>query len=120
MNPDPAVFEAAFVLDDGEDQSRGGTPKPSMPEDKAEVGSAAAGTEGTDASQQNGDKEKTAPAEGQSQAKKTDSLADLPPEIKSKLRKLEKLEATYPGELLYLSMNAPVSVTLPPSLADIP
>ncbi|OAR04914.1 hypothetical protein LLEC1_07221 [Akanthomyces lecanii] len=34
-NPDPAVFEAAFVIDDSDEASRAGTPKPAVPEKDA-------------------------------------------------------------------------------------
>ncbi|KAG7110227.1 Autophagy-related protein 23 like [Verticillium longisporum] len=92
-NPDPAVFEAAFILDDGEEASRASTPKPPgmAADEKAE------GVEepGAPPQQSNGDKEKDK-SDGAGQA---DAPQELSPEIRSKLRKLEKLEKTYP-ELL--------------------
>jgi hypothetical protein len=117
-NPDPAVFEAAFVIDDSDDPSRAGTPKPlprtndatnddpgdeeTKPEgktsdtDKEKSGKADKDDEGNASA--NGQ-----PADAGSSAKAQNSSAtvstgtELAPEIKQKLRKLEKLEATYPG-----------------------
>lgn len=90
-NPDPAVFEAAFALDDSEEPSRAGTPKPAADamddkgdekvKDKAEEG-------------QNG--EKADEAEGAASAAPA-AAPELSPEVRLKLRKLEKLEKTYPG-----------------------
>lgn len=106
-NLDPAVFEAAFVIDDDE-PSRANTPKP--PAD--------------DQTPQNGDEKDTAPASGEAgpatgagdtaqpgkdaEARPRDDehkpvpppkheTNELPPDVRTKLRKLEKLEATYPG-----------------------
>jgi hypothetical protein len=94
LNPDPAVFEAAFVLDDSEDPSRTATPR--LP-DQDEVKENGEGN----ASKVSGAEDSVLPAaettdEGVSQAKKPDP-PELPPEVRAKLRKLEKLESTYPG-----------------------
>lgn len=101
-NPDPAVFEAAFVIDDDE-PSRSSTPLP--PSEQKEKrsqngdskGDGDTGTgdnrdlekKGTEAQTSDGDKSVPPP-------KSTTSL-ELPPDVRAKLRKLEKLEATYPG-----------------------
>ena len=82
-NPDPAVFEAAFVLDDSDDPSRTGTPKPAPPEKDAPD------------TAKDGLKPDAAESDG-----KDAPMAELSPEIRQRLRKLEKLEATYPGELV--------------------
>lgn len=105
-NPDPAVFEAAFVIDDSDDQSRSGTPAPPPPPEKDNVDS-----NGTSA--QRGDEEKMPQTNGTSTGQENAAdgkgkkeggdaaasapAAELSPEIKQRLRKLEKLEATYPG-----------------------
>lgn len=102
-NPDPAIFEAAFVLDDSED-SRAGTPlPPTMSEDKGDdklPGPKKA--ENAETTRQNGsDKEQPGAEESARHEKKPDKPAtagvEVSPEIRAKLRKLEKLEATYPG-----------------------
>jgi hypothetical protein len=86
------------VIDDGEDLSRSGTPKPAMTDEKGGAEAAAS----ADGSTQDNN-EKAAPADGQA-AEKSDASAtpkaELTPEIRTKLRKLEKLEATYPGTKL--------------------
>ncbi|ORY60683.1 uncharacterized protein BCR38DRAFT_442147 [Pseudomassariella vexata] len=111
LNPDPAVFEAAFAIGDDETDTRASTPKPPVPdkdvtEDKE--ASAAAGDRSEDTKEalegenkgftptvtvtdSNGNDAASAPAS---------TPADLPPEVKAKLRKLDKLEKTYPGTLL--------------------
>ncbi|KAK1641450.1 hypothetical protein BDP81DRAFT_133571 [Colletotrichum phormii] len=95
-NPDPAVFEAAFALDDSEEPSRAGTPKPAADKDgnmdKSEENVKDKAEEG-----QNGDKEQEKGAEGAAAAAAPPAAAELSPEVKMKLRKLEKLEKTYPG-----------------------
>lgn len=119
---DPAVFEAAFVLDDDDTDgpSRTGTPKPPLPE-KDETPADSANAKGK-ATAENSDGAKSAPAvdgtvsagaagEQSAPSSKPGSTApgasqELPPNIKTKLRKLEKLEATYPGEC----MSCPPSV----------
>ncbi len=119
-NPDPAVFEAAFVIDDSDEPSRAGTPKPQVPEkdgvavkngegepnskpDDADASKAAAGDRAK------GDGEDGA-GRGTSSSSSSSSQ-DLSPEIKQRLRKLEKLEATYPGRL-YRGPNCPCTAQL--------
>jgi hypothetical protein len=103
-NPDPAVFEAAFVIDDSDDPSRSGTPAPPAPPEKDNIdGNGMATTKGEQPqqSQANG----TTPDKDRSHGKAADDgetttpapAAELSPEIKQRLRKLEKLESTYPG-----------------------
>ncbi|KAI5463938.1 hypothetical protein BGZ63DRAFT_421028 [Mariannaea sp. PMI_226] len=112
-NPDPAVFEAAFVIDDSEEPSRAGTPRPPSEVKDSNDEQAAARVNGSDDKTQDarttrGDSsnEKAEGATGDhGSASKTPGsgtstpTSELSPEIKQRLRKLEKLEATYP-ELL--------------------
>ncbi|KAJ9131725.1 Golgin IMH1 [Pleurostoma richardsiae] len=112
-NPDPAVFEAAFVIDDTEDTSRGPSPKPPTTEnDTTETDKAGSKKDETEQVEdaanvaQNGDKNSSSRSQN---AVPTPTAKDstplkiaapgVPPDMRSKLRKLEKLEATYP-ELL--------------------
>lgn len=109
-NPDPAVFEAAFVIDDDE-PSRTATPLPPSEEKNGETQEKEGGAEGENVDTSSGntgkDLEKTAeddshkPTGGKplSSSKPTTAAAspELPPDVRAKLRKLEKLEATYPG-----------------------
>ncbi|KAH7136676.1 hypothetical protein B0J13DRAFT_506237 [Dactylonectria estremocensis] len=111
-NPDPAVFEAAFVIDDSDEPSRSGTPKPPIDNDATDE-KTTLGPNGSDGkSSESSDKDGTSNGKTQetpgddsgAASKKPDAAAAAPatgltPEIKQRLRKLEKLEATYP-ELL--------------------
>lgn len=108
-NPDPAVFEAAFVIDDDE-PSRTGTPLPPSEEhngesqeegnhdgEKGDTSSGNAGkdpekTGGDDGDDPDGDKPEPPPKYSAAPAS-----PELSPDVRAKLRKLEKLEATYPG-----------------------
>lgn len=91
LNPDPAIFEAAFVIDDGDESSRAGTPKPVPPEKDAPNGEAAGQAEAAQKPNPSGDGH----AAGEGATHTTKPVLTL--ELKQKLRKLEKLEATYPG-----------------------
>jgi hypothetical protein len=107
LSPDPAVFEAAFVIDDSE-ESRVGTPMPEMKE-KAEgadaVGqekpktnvAAAAGQDQELMSREDGDRKEDITEKSSEPAPAAPSK-DLPSDVRAKLKKLEKLEATYPGK----------------------
>lgn len=101
-NPDPAVFEAAFVIDDMDDSaapSRVATPALADKDAKAgnsgnDTAQPAAdapvnGTTETPAGGGNGDASNTVAA--------APTTSELPPEVRARLRKLEKLEKTYPG-----------------------
>lgn len=98
-NPDPAIFEAAFVIDDSDEPSRAGTPKPAPPEKDAPNGEVTGHAEAGENSNANADgkdgssRDGHAAADGAAHATKT----ALTPELRQKLRKLEKLESTYPG-----------------------
>ncbi|KAL6797848.1 vesicular transport protein [Trichoderma sp. SZMC 28013] len=94
-NPDPAIFEAAFVIDDSDEPSRAGTPKPAPPEKDATNGEATGHTEAVENSNANADAKDGPSRDGAAHATKP----ALTPELRQKLRKLEKLESTYP-ELL--------------------
>ncbi|KAM0664506.1 hypothetical protein ACQRIU_006364 [Beauveria bassiana] len=108
LNPDPAVFEAAFVIDDSDEPSRAGTPKPPVPEKDVTASENTAADEGNKAAdEKNGKRTSTEkPKKSASSVASSNTMvasqsgsSDLSPEIKQRLRKLEKLEATYP-ELL--------------------
>ncbi|KAK8098914.1 uncharacterized protein PG998_012155 [Apiospora kogelbergensis] len=99
-NTDPAVFEAAFALDDEEAEAKAAVAKPENGEvsekDVKGDDSADGKTEAKEATENektetNGDDRKKAAAPAKA--------AELPAEIQAKLRKLDKLEKTYP-ELL--------------------
>lgn len=85
------------------DPSRSGTPKPPVPEKDASTQNEAVTTNNGD--KQDDDKtDKDASAAkpkpkstGDAAGEKPSAQQGLSPEIKQKLRKLEKLEATYPG-----------------------
>lgn len=98
-NPDPAVFEAAFVIDDSDEPSRAGTPKPPVPEKDgpAKETDEKSTEKTTEKSDKDQGTEKAAGTKASTPATQSKS-SDLPPEIKQRLRKLEKLEATYPGK----------------------
>jgi len=89
--PDPSVFERAFVIeDDSEEPSRSGTP--AIPDTKPEM----TREKGLTA-------ENTGPDDGEVVNVKAEILPspstkqELPPDVRSKLRKLDKLEARYQG-----------------------
>lgn len=111
-NTDPAVFEAAFVIDD-EEPSRTATPLPpssqeakngetedskdgtAVEDDKSDTGAGNTAKDpekdGDDVGRKSeGDKPVPPP-------KTTTTTTDLPPDIRTRLRKLDKLEKTYPG-----------------------
>ncbi|KAL1856487.1 hypothetical protein VTK73DRAFT_8230 [Phialemonium thermophilum] len=106
---DPAVFEAAFVIDDTDE----GTPAASTPQTEEhgdpvdEQGQNGApsddppgATSGPDKPRQNGEnKEDGTSNSSEKPAQQPGTTAELPPDIRAKLKKLEKLEKTYP-ELL--------------------
>lgn len=99
-NPDPAFFEAAFVIDDGDEPSRAGTPKPPLPPEKdTPNGESTGDAEAAQKSNPGGDGKEGSSREGhaagEGAAHTTKPVLTL--ELKQKLRKLEKLEATYPG-----------------------
>lgn len=105
---DPAVFEAAFVIDDTDETntpSRVGTPVSTDKEGKGKDPATPASNtepvkEGTDPLQ-NGDRSSVnRSAAGQTARSGTttpSTTAELSPEIRVRLRKLDKLEKTYPG-----------------------
>lgn len=88
--PDPAEFEAAFVVDDDSvDVSRVGTPVPDVsmaPDEKSALPTST--MESSEASNETiGDSIPRVPVH-----------LEVAPDIRAKLRKLDKLEAKYPGE----------------------
>lgn len=102
-NTDPAVFEAAFALDDEEAEAKAAAASPENG-DASEKG--VKGDESADAAKsekpeakETTENEKTE-TNGDEKKKAAPALAtvtDLPPEVQAKLRKLSKLEKTYPG-----------------------
>lgn len=105
-NPDPAVFEAAFVIDDDDEPSRTGTPKPEVPGKDAPASKEATSDVGDKTADGGSEKRPNTvkPDHATSSATASNATAasgpgptELSPEIKQRLRKLEKLEATYPG-----------------------
>jgi hypothetical protein len=102
-NPDPAVFEAAFALEDSEDTSRAGTPKPAGEPDAKTKPSDTDSQErkSTENGTMNPDVEKKSAAPAGSGASATAvgnvAVADLPMEVRVKLRKFDRLESTYTG-----------------------
>jgi hypothetical protein len=84
------------VIDDSEEPSRAGTPKPVPPEKDAPAGEPVGNAEA------GGDSGPSNPNVDGKDASSHDGAANAPkpaltPELRQKLRKLEKLEATYPG-----------------------
>lgn len=110
---DPAVFEAAFVIDDSDEPSRANTPKPTS-SNLEQLPAKSNGDTATGSAQPQAETE----AKGDAQAETSKGAhersgsnsqglsepaapnSEIPPEIKQRLRKLEKLEATYPGAYL--------------------
>jgi hypothetical protein len=95
--PDPSEFDPEFVIGEEDDQpSRSGTPKP---KEKAPAAEATA-----EATAGDGSEEKTEPdgqaAEGEDKSDKKDSTEkapEIPAEVKTRLRRLDKLEPKYSG-----------------------
>ncbi len=117
-NPDPSVFEAAFVIDDddGDTSTRSSTPKPAVPEKDAKIVKEGASSNEGDRrggmDEQNGEnsaQETRNPGEKARDDANTNTTPELPHQIKAKLRKLEKLESTYPGT------EQPTHIKTPPS-----
>ena len=107
-NPDPAVFEAAFVIDDSDEPSRAATPLPPTTSDekKTDSANASGGASEEKASEGQGLNDEASTDKGEDGVAETPAIKpqtpkpqELSPEIRQKLRKLEKLEATYPGKL---------------------
>lgn len=112
-NPDPAVFEAAFVIDDESEPSRATTPMPPAANDDSKTDNGNAQNNGSD--EKNADDSKDDASSGKNQDGGADASAarpeatksqELSPEIRQKLRKLEKLEATYPGKAVSTNAHA--------------
>lgn len=110
VDTDPAVFEAAFVIDD-EEPSRSATPMPPSSHElkKSENGDAKDENtaEGEKGDKGTGNNAKDPEKNGEDEGRKSEgdkpvpppkaTNTELPPDIRAKLRKLEKLEKTYPG-----------------------
>lgn len=88
--PDPSEFETAFVIEDeSEPPSRVGTPasSTSKPDTMGENGTVDTASDGTDNPSEKGSEKAT----------QSPITSELPPDVKAKLRKLEKLESRYQG-----------------------
>ena len=112
-NPDPAVFEAAFALDDAEELTPSSTPAPPGEKDSRETDESSADPEqaaeasgaetavkedGEGKGEENEKPNEPEVAGAKSAVLEESSATELPAEVKVKLRKLEKLEKTYPGQ----------------------
>ena len=90
--PDPSEFDPEFVIGEDDDQpSRAATPRP---KEKAPA---------ADAVGENGDEKKedsqAAQGEGEAEApEKAEQPPEIPPEVKLRLRRLDKLEPKYTGK----------------------
>lgn len=94
--PDPSEFDPDFVIGEDDEPSRAGTPRP---KEKAEA---------SDVTQtDNSGKDKEENGKEQARDATLSGQAELPPEVRTKLRKLERLESKYSGMYLYFepSMN---------------
>lgn len=118
-NLDPAVFEAAFVIDDDE-PSRSNTPKPPSDDNAPQNGDGkdvgTANDEAGTPTKSEGSAQPTKDADGRAKDDEQkpapppkNDASELPPDVRTKLRKLEKLEATYPG--WFISRREPMSET---------
>lgn len=89
--PDPSEFETAFVIED-ESEEPSGVNTPTMTDEKT-TESAAPSEAGTslDGSERSSEKTTVTPPKA----------IELPQEVRTKLRKLEKLESKYQGIALY-------------------
>ncbi|KAJ5715580.1 uncharacterized protein N7483_012761 [Penicillium malachiteum] len=102
--PDPKEFEAEFAIGEDDASSRSGTPRLETPEPSSEVASSAGdqteeketAPSTTEASETTTEKEKESAASGETDPGKSTS-AELPAEVKAKLRRLDKLESRYHG-----------------------
>lgn len=102
-NPDPAIFEAAFVLDEEEAEAKATA-------EKSETAGSASNMKDGDkdlpSKGENGSSDGSAAEKGDRKsedkspkdAPATSSEPELPADVQTKLKKLEKLEKTYPGE----------------------
>lgn len=100
------MFEAAFSLDDSEDPSRAGTPKPTS--EKNEKGKSSSlgaheakpaenGASTPDTEKKNGSESSVAGSGKGTTAEGDTPVAELPMDVRVKLRKFERLESTYTG-----------------------
>lgn len=120
-NPDPAVFEAAFTIDD-EEPSRVATPVPSTDQNTSQDGEdpTSNAIEAAEGEREDNDNDKgkekeqddsgsggmgKTPEKSNASSEKRASTSDLPADVRAKLRKLEKLEGAYPGESGVPSMS---------------
>lgn len=95
--PDPKEFEPEFAIGDDEGSSRSGTPRVETPDVTSEVTTpgeadrAAQPEAKTTADDAKESSSQDAPVE--------DKPVELPPDVKARLRRLDKLESRYQGKL---------------------
>lgn len=88
--PDPKEFEADFAIGDEEGSTRSGTPQP-----ESTAPSDAGATE-----ENNNEGTKAPVEEGAATTGTNQSPSELPPEIRAKVRRLDKMETRYHGRVL--------------------
>ncbi|KAJ5550267.1 Vesicle-mediated transport protein (Imh1) [Penicillium sp. DV-2018c] len=89
--PDPKEFEAEFAIGDDDESSKPGTPNTDKPEASSDIGAAKDGETAQMAEAQTAETSEKAGQEAE--AKETPTV--LPPDVRAKLRRLDKLEARY-------------------------
>lgn len=96
--PDPKEFEAAFTIGDDEHSSRPETPRPGTPGAASEAGASGEGAEMEGKAA--GATEQEAP---EKEPKGKEAPTELPPDVRAKLRRLDKLEPRYHGIRAFLN-----------------
>lgn len=89
--PDPTEFEPRFVIEDDDTPSRASTPRPIL--DKAQDG-----TPDEPLNEKATSVEEQQASENITEGNEAAKTPELPPDVRLKLRKLEKLESRYQGE----------------------
>jgi len=106
QGPDPEFFEAAFVIDDDEVDDVNGNTGTNASDDKSVPTIMVEGPDGQRGAADSDGKDMPKSTETKKDgkdavakpAKSATPSSELPVEIRQKLRKLEKLESSYPGE----------------------
>ena len=123
-NPDPAVFEAAFVIDDTDETatpSRVATPSLADREPQAQQkgtekvsdNTASASSAGDGSATQNESGERAGDMVPPTKLSNAAPAVEIPAEVRARLRKLDKLEKTYPGSRP-LAIDVPLLTHTPP------
>jgi hypothetical protein len=90
--PDPKEFEAEFTIGDDDESSRSGTPQTDTPETASEVSASKGEGEMVD-----GKPAETPEKEMGQETETKETPPVLPPDVRAKLRRLDKLESRYQG-----------------------